>query len=163
MTRLRGRAPRGERVVDKVPLVGWKMTTLIAATRRDEVIAPIAFEGATDEGMFLAYVEQALIPRLRPGDIVVMDNLAPHRVSAVARRIRKAGAGCWYLPPYSPDYNPIEKIWAKIKAFLRKAKARTREALYQAFGAALDVVTAQDCQNSFAHCGYPATFECKAL
>ncbi len=163
MTRLYGRAPRGERLIDRVPQVGWKMTTLLASMRQGEVFAPVVFEGATDEAVFVTYVEEVLVPKLRPGDIVVMDNLSAHKVGAVARRIRKAGAGCWYLPPYSPDKNPIEKIWAKIKGYLRKAKARIKDDLYKAIGAALDAVTAQECQNCFAHCGYPATFECNAL
>jgi transposase len=163
LTRLYGRAPRGQRLVDAVPQAHWRTTTLIAAVRCTGLLAPLVFEGATDEAAFRAYVEQALVPALRPGDIVVLDNLAAHRVPWVARRIRRAGAGVWYLPPDSPEYNPIEKIWAKVKAYLRKAKARTTEALWQAIGAALDTVTPEDCSHSFAHCGYPATLECKAL
>jgi transposase len=163
LTRLYGRAPTGERLYDALPQAHWKMTTLIAAIRREGVVAPLVFEGPTDEAAFLTYVEQVLVPCLRPGDIVVLDNLAAHRVKGVARRIRQAGAGVWYLPPYSPDYNPIEQIWAKVKVWLRKAKARTTEALWDAIGPALAAVTAEDCSNSFAHCGYPATLECNAL
>jgi transposase len=163
MTRLYGRALRGERVVDAVPQGDWTITTLIAAMREDQMIAPLIFQGATDASAFLTYVDQVLVPALRPGDIVVLDNLSSHKVSGVARRIRKAGAGVWYLPPYSPDYNPIEKIWAKVKSALRRVKARTTEALWSAIGPALDSVTAQDCANSFTHCGYPATIEREGL
>lgn len=146
-----------------MPQAHWRMTTLIAAVRCTGLAAPLLFEGATDAAAFRTYVERVLVPALRPGDIVVLDNLAAHRVPWVARRIRKAGAGVWYLPPYSPEYNPIEKIWAKVKAQLRQAKARTTEALWQAIAAALAAVTPDDCNHCFAHCGYPATVECKAL
>jgi len=160
---LYGRAPAGERLCEAVPHAHWKATTLIAAVRPGGVIAPLAFEGATDEAAFRTYVDRVLVPCLRPGDVVVLDNLAAHRVGWVARRIRRAGAGAWYLPPYSPDLNPIEKVWAKVKAWLRKAKARTTEVLWSALGSALAAVTAEDCRNSFAHCGYPATPQCNAL
>jgi transposase len=126
LTRLYGRAPRGQRLYDAVPLAAWQMTTLIAAIRRTGVVAPLLFTGATDETAFRTYVEQVLVPVLRPGDIVVLDNLPAHRAGWVARRIRKAGAGVWYLPPYSPDYNPIEKVWAKVKAYLRKLRRGRR-------------------------------------
>jgi transposase len=139
------------------------MTTLVAAVRRTGVVAPLAFEGATDEAAFRTYVEEVLVPALRPGDIVALDNLAAHRVPWVARRVRRAGAGVWYLPPYSPEFNPIEQVWAKVKAHLRRAKARATEALWQAIGDALAAVTPEDCRNCFTHCGYPATVECKAL
>jgi transposase len=150
-------------VIGRVPQAGWQMTTLIGAIRREGVVAALTFEGATDATAFQTYVEQVLVPALRPGDIVVMDRLQAHRGRAVARAIRKAGAGVWYLPPYSPDFNPIEKIWAKVKAYLRRVAARTTEALGEAIGQALAQVTAQDCQNCFDHCGYRATFECKVL
>src|SRR5207249_2149398 len=139
-----------EWLVDSVPQGDWETTTLISAIREEGVVASLVFEGATDAQAFQTYVEQLLVPALRPGDIVVLDRLAVHRQPAVARAIRKAGAGVWYLPPYSPDLNPIEKTWAKVKAWLRKAAARTTEALWQAIGQALQTVTAQDCQNSFA-------------
>ncbi len=163
MHRLYGRAPAGERVAGPVPEAGWRMTTLIGAVRRDGVVATLAFEGATDAAAFRAYVEQVLVPALRPGDIVLLDNLAAHKGAAVARAIRKAGAGVWYLPPYSPDFNPIENVWSKVKAFLRTAAARTTEALWTALGEALATVTPQDCRNCFDHCGYHATVECKPL
>lgn len=163
MTRLFGRAPRGQRLVESVPEAHWESTTLISAIRTDGVVAALEFQGATDEMAFRTYIEQVLIPALRPGDIVVMDNLAAHKVPAVARALRQAGAGVWYLPPYSPDFNPIEKIWAKVKALLRKAKARTTEALWEAIAQALEAVTAEDCRGCFEFCGYHATPECKTL
>lgn len=163
LTRLYGRAPRGERLVGSVPLGRWQMTTLISAIRRGGVLAPFVFTGATDEMAFRTYVEAVLVPVLRPGDIVVLDRLPAHRVGAVGRAIRKVGASVWYLPPYSPDCNPIENIWSKVKAWLRQAAARTTEALWEAMAGALRAVTAQDCQNSFAHCGYSATPVCEAL
>jgi transposase len=163
LTRLYGRAPCGERLVGRVPQGHWRTTTLIGAIRHEGVAASLVFEGATDETAFLAFVKQVLIPALRPGDIVVLDRLSVHRGKAVARALRKAGAGVWYLPPYSPDLNPIEKVWAKVKALLRKAAARTTEALWEAIGQALRAVTAQDCQGCFEHCGYRATPMCNAL
>ncbi len=163
MTRLYGRAPAGERVVGSVPHGNWKTTTLISAIRREGVVASLVFEGPTDEAAFRAYVERVLVPEVRPGDIVVMDRLSVHRAGWVRRALRKAGAGLWYLPAYSPDFNPIEKVWAKVKAWLRKAGARATEALWEAIGQALQAVTAQDCVNCFAHCGYPATPVCETL
>jgi transposase len=163
LTRRYGRAPRGVRLVDAVPQGTWETTTLVSAIRHDGVVAALTFAGGTDAAAFRTYLDEVLVPALRPGDIVVLDNLAVHRRPAVARALRKAGAGVWYLPPYSPDYNPIEKIWAKVKAFLGKARARTTEALWDAFAQALQAVTAEDCRNSFAHCGYPATKECETL
>jgi transposase len=149
--------------VAAVPEARWRSTTLVSAIRHDGVAAALVFEGATDEAAFLTFVREQLVPCLRPRDLVVLDNLAPHKVKGVARAIRAAGAGVWYLPPYSPDYNPIEKVWAKVKALLRRAEARTTEALWDAIGAALRAVTPEDCKNCFAHCGYPATPDCNAL
>src|SRR5262245_32503596 len=163
MTRLYGRAPRGQRLVESVPEGTWETTTLVSAIRRDGVVGSLEFPGATDTLAFRTYLDRVLIPALRPGDIVVLDNLPAHRAGAVARAIRKVGAGCWYLPPYSPDLNPIEKIWAKVKALVRKAKARTTEALWGAIAKALAAVTAQDCRGCFAFCGYHATPECETL
>jgi len=157
MTRLYARAPRGQRAVGTVPQGTWQTTTVVSAIRQDGVAASLVFRGATDAAAFRTYVDQVLAPALRPGDIVVLDNLAAHKAPGVARAIRKAGAGVWYLPPYSPDYNPIEQVWAKVKAHLRKVGARDTAALWDATADALRAVTAQDCENSFAHCGYPAT------
>jgi transposase len=162
MTRPRGRAPRGRRLVGKVPQAGWQMTTLVAGIRPGGVVAPFALTGAMDAATFESYVEQVLVPCLRPGDIVVLDRLAAHRGAAVGRAVRKAGAGVWYLPPYSPDLNPIEPLWSKVKGVLRRVAARTTEALWEALPAAVAAVSARDCQNSFAHCGYHATPECEA-
>jgi transposase len=163
LTRLYGRAARGERVVGSVPQDTWQTTTLVSAIRTRGVAASLLLPGALDAAAFQTYVQQVLVPVLRPGDIVVLDNLKAHKRKAVARAIRKVGAGVWYLPPYSPDFNPIEKVWAKVKAWLRKVEARTTEALWDAITQALQAVTAQDCQNSFAHCGYPATPVCELL
>ena len=157
MARLYGRGPVGQRVVGTAPAAHWQATTMISAIRAAGLAAPLVFEGATDEAAFLTYARAVLVPALRPGDIVVLDNLAAHRVPAVARLLRKAGAGVWYLPPYSPDLNPIEKIWAKVKAWLRKVAARTTEALWAAIGEALAAVTPEDCRGCIAACGYHAT------
>jgi transposase len=146
-----------------VPAAHWETTTLVSAIRRDGVVGSLVFPGATDEVAFRTYLDKVLVPALRPGDIVVLDNLAAHKVGAVARALRKAGAGAWYLPPYSPDFNPIEKVWAKVKALLRKAAARTTEALWDAIAQALKAVTAQDCHGCFESCGYHATPICKTL
>src|SRR5262245_21398038 len=163
LTRRYGRAPRGERLVDRVPQGHWRTTTLIAAIRHDGVAASLVFEGATEEAAFLTFVKQVLIPALRPGEMVVLDRLSVPRVGAVARALRKAGAGVWYLPPYAPDFNPIEQVWAKVKGLLRQAEARTTETLWEALGQALHAVTAQDCRGCFEHCGYHATPMCNAL
>jgi transposase len=163
MARLFGRAPRGERVVGKVPQGHWQMTTLVAGIRADGLVAPFALTGAMDGPTFQAYVDQVLVPCLRPGDLVVLDRLAAHRGRAVARAVRKAGAGVWYLPPSSPDCNPIENVWSKVKGALRTAAARTQEALWDALRRAVGAVTPQDGRNSFAHCGYHATPMCEAL
>jgi transposase len=150
-------------VADAVPQGHWQITTLVAAVRWDGAAAPFVFEGALDTASFRVYVERVLVPVLRPGDIVVMDNLAPHKGAWVAEAVRRAQAEVWYLPPYSPDLNPIEAMWAKVKAWLRRAAARTTRQLVKAIGQALATITPQDCQGFFAHCGYPATPNCKPL
>jgi transposase len=154
MTRLYGRSFDGQRVTDRAPHGHWCTTTMLSSVRLDGSTAPMVIEGPTDADVFEAYVEQVLAPSLGPGDIVVMDNLSPHKTSAVAEAIEATGAEVWFLPPYSPDLNPIEKMWSKIKAFLRKAKARTYEALVGAIGAALATVTASDAFHWFQSCGY---------
>jgi transposase len=156
-----GRAPAGRRVAGAVPQAHWQMTTLVSAVRLTGVVASLAFEGATDEAAFRVYVEQVLVPALRPGDIVALDNLKPHKAVWVARVIEAAGAQAWYLPPYSPDFNPIEKLWVKVKAHLRRAEARTPEGLLEAFARALREVTPEECQGFFEVCGYHATPNCK--
>jgi transposase len=154
MARRHGRAPRGQRVDGPVPHGHWKVVTLTAAIRLGEVGACLALDGATDTQCFETYIEECLVPSLRPGDIVVMDNLSCHKTQAVAAAVRAAGAGVRHLPAYSPDLNPIEKMFPKLKALLRKAEARTVAALYEALGAALRAVTPQDIAGWFGSCGY---------
>ena len=154
MTRLYGRAQRGERVRDSVPSGRWETTTMIAAVGRNGPQAPWVFEGALDGDMFEVYVTRVLAPTLQPGDIVVMDNLSTHKNKTARKAILDAGAEIWDLPAYSPDFNPIEKMWSKIKAYLRRHKARTTEELINAIGKALAKVSHKDIQRWFASCGY---------
>ncbi len=154
MTRRYGRAPRGRRVVAAVPHGHWKTTTFLAALRHDGLSAPGVFDGAINGARFLAYVEQVLMPTLRPGDVVVMDNLAAHKVQGVRETIAAAGARVLYLPPYSPDLNPIEQAFAKLKGMLRSAAVRTVDALWRIIGQALDAFTPAECANYLAHAGY---------
>jgi transposase len=154
MTRLYGRAFGGQRVVDTAPHGHWCTTTMLSSIRLDGTTTAMVIESPTDTAVFRAYVDRVLVPSLRPGDIVVMDNLAPHKSPGVAEAIASAGAAAWHLPPYSPDFNPIEKMWSKIKAFLRKAKARTPAALVDSIGAAMQTVTASDATGWFESCGY---------
>ena len=154
MTRLYGRALGGQRMVDAAPHGHWSTTTMISALRVDGSTADMVVESATDGLVFLTYVEKILAPTLRAHDIVVMDNLAPHKMTVVVAAIEATGAEVRFLPPYSPDLNPIEKMWSKVKAYLRKAKARTKEALWQTIGAALKTVSASDALNWFKSCGY---------
>jgi transposase len=165
MARRLARAPRGERAVSAVPHGHWKVTSVVGAVRlgeaggsgpgpRGPVAAAMMLDGATDGPAFVAFVEQVLCPTLREGDVVVMDNLAAHKSAAVREAIEAKGATLRLLPAYSPDLNPIEKMWSKVKAFLRKAAARTREALHDAIAAALRSVTAQDMIGWFVSCGY---------
>jgi transposase len=154
MARRYGRAPRGRRVDGPVPHGHWKAVTLTAAIRLGGVGGCLAFDGATDAATFEAYVEQALAPTLRPGDIVVMDNLKCPKGAAVERAIVAAGAELRSLPASSPDLNPIEKLFSKLKAYLRTAAARTVDRLYEAMGDALRSVTHQDIAGWFRSCGY---------
>lgn len=154
MARLRGRAPKGERCRASVPHGHWKTTTFTAALRLDGLTAPMILDGAMHGAAFLAYVRQVLVPDLRPGDIVVMDNLPAHKVSGVREAIETAGASLLYLPPYSPDFNPIEMAFSKFKALIRKAAARTVTDLWHAIGQAFWAFTPQECQNYFAAAGY---------
>jgi transposase len=154
MARRYGRARRGTRVVGAVPHGHWKTTTFLAALRHDRLTAPCVFDGAINGARFLAYVEQCLAPTLQPGDIVVMDNLGAHKVKGVRQAIETAGAELRYLPPYSPDLNPIEQAFAKLKALLRTAARRTVDALWRAIGQALDAFTPAECLNYLAHAGY---------
>jgi transposase len=154
MTRRYGRAVRGERVVDHVPAGKYHSTTMLGALRRDATIAAMVYEGGTDVSVMRTFAEGELRRILRPGDIVVMDNLNAHKDASVAAAIESAGAIACYLPPYSPDLNPIEPMWSKVKAILRSLKARTAEALVDAIGVALRSVTTTDAEGWFAHCGY---------
>lgn len=154
MTRRYGRAPKGQRVHDAVPQNYGPNVTILGALNVQGITAVMTIEGATDTEVFLAYVEHVLAPTLRPGDIVVMDNLRAHKVSGVQPMIEGCGARLLYLPPYSPDLSPIEQCWSKLKAYLRTAKARTKEALAVAVTHALATVTAADACGWFAFCGY---------
>ena len=154
MIRLRGRSQKGRRLVDKTPHGHWKTSTLVAGLRGDGVVAPVVFDGPINGISFRAYLEQALVPVLRPGDIVVMDNLSSHKVAGVREAIEAAGATVRYLPPYSPDLNPIEMIFAKLKALLRKIAARTKDALTDAVGRVVDMISSDDAANCIRHAGY---------
>jgi transposase len=163
MTRRYGRAPVGERLVCPVPCGHWKTTTFVAALRAGGLTAPMVVDGAVNGDLFVAYAEQVLAPALRPGDIVVMDNLSCHKREGVRRAIEKAGGTLVLLPPYSPDLNPIELAFSKLKALLRQAENRSVEALWDFLGRALDAFGAEECRNYFRHCGYDATPTSKAL
>lgn len=154
MTRSWGRAPRGERVCEATPQGHWKILTILAALTTRGLCAPMTIPEATDGDIFLAYVEQVLCPELRPGDVVVMDNLSAHKIAGVRERIEAVGAKLLYLPPYSPDLNPIEQAWSKLKQVLRSLKARTAEALEVAVAEALNAITAENAIAWFSHCGY---------
>lgn len=154
MTRRYGRAVGGARLHDAAPAGHWSTTTLVSAVGRRGPMAPLLLEGAMDAEAFAAWVEQFLVRELQPGDTVVMDNLSSHKAHRVRPAIEAAGARLLYLPPYSPDLNPIEKMWSKIKALLRGAKARTQEALEKAVAASLAAITAGDVAGWFRSCGY---------
>jgi transposase len=157
MTRRYGRAPAGRRVVEAVPHGHWKLTTLVAALRDDRLCAAMTCDGAVNGDLFVAYVEQVLVPELSAGDVVVMDNLSSHKRAGVREAIEKAGCQLWLLPPYSPDLNPIENAFGKLKALLRKAKERTVAGLRQFLLGCSESFSPQQCANFFAHCGYSAT------
>jgi len=154
MTRLSGWGPKGERLVDAAPHGHWKTTTFVAGLRASGIIAPFVLDGPMAGDAFRLYVEQVLAPELEPGDAVVMDNLSTHKVAGVREAIRAAGASVLYLPSYSPDFNPIEQLFAKLKALLRKAAARTRDALWETIGTLLDDFTPTECQNYIINSGY---------
>jgi transposase len=154
MTRLYGRCPRGKRLVGHVPLGSRKTLTFVAALRCDKMTAPWVIDGAMNGEIFRTYVEQALAPMLKRGDIVVMDNLPVHKVAGVKEAIEAAGAQLRYLPEYSPDLDPIEMPFGKLKAFLRKAAARTARTLRRRIGAFVPRLSARECANYFAHDGY---------
>ena len=154
MTRNYGRAPGGERVPEGTPQGHWHTVTMLAALTTQGLQAPMTIESPTDGDVFLAYLEQVLCPQLRAGKVVIMDNLSAHKVAGVQQLIATTGARLMYLPPYSPDFNPIEQAWSKIKQLLRSAKARSVEALERAVTEALRAITADNAAAWFAHCGY---------
>jgi transposase len=152
LTRRYGRAPKGERVPEAVPHGHWKVLTILAALSTNGIQASMTVEAATDADVFLTFVEHVLAPALRPGQIVVMDNLSAHKQPQVRRLLAARRCRLWYLPPYSPDLNPIELAWSKLKTFLRAVKARLRPALEQAVGEGLRTITSVDAGNWFRHC-----------
>ena len=153
-TRLRGRARRGVRLRCSLPHGHWKLLTVIAAMTLRGVQAAMTIDAATDTDVFAAFVEQVLVPTLRPGQVVIMDNLAAHKVGWVLEHIERAGCRVVFLPPYSPDFSPIEPMWSKVKQLLRGVAARTVDALQAAVGVALSAITESDCRGYFKHCGY---------
>ena len=155
MTRTHGRAPPGERVHGAVPVEHWRVKTLAAAVRLGAgVTAALAYDGPTDAAAFESFARDALAPTLRPGDVVIWDNLQPHKIDAARAAVAARGARVLFLPPYSPDYSPIEPMWSKVKQFLRSAGAREDAALIRAIGDALRTVTPEDVRGYFEHCGY---------
>jgi transposase len=154
MTRTHGRCARGQRLVARVPHGHWRTLTFLAALRVDRIDAPCVFDGPINGRRFEAYVEQILVPTLKPGDVVVLDNLGSHKGAAVRRIVRKAGARLFFLPPYSPDLNPIEQVFAKLKTLLRKAGERTVEATWRRIGTLLDAFTPDECANYLRNAGY---------
>jgi transposase len=154
MTRHYGRAPRGERIREATPAGHWNTLTLLGAMTQQGMLASMTVESPTDGDVFLAYLDEVLCPQLQAGQVVVMDNLSVHKVAGVRERIEAVGATLLYLPPYSPDFNPIEQAWSKIKQKLRSAQARTVEALEAAVAQALATVTSQDATAWFHHCGH---------
>lgn len=154
MTRRYGRAPAGERVSEGTPAGHWRTLTILGAIGLRGWVGRMTIEAATDGEIFVAYLEQVLCPQLQPGDVVVMDNLAAHKVEGVRELIERAGAELRYLPPYSPDFNPIEKCWSQVKQRLRAAKARSLFALQSSLDQAMAAVTQQNIEACFRHCGY---------
>ncbi len=154
MVRLRGRCPRGERLISHVPQGEWKTITFIAGLRHNKMTAPMVIDGAMNGPAFLAYIKQCLAPTLKPGDTVVMDNCSIHKVPGVKEAIEARGATVKYLPPYSPDLNPIELPFSKFKAYLRKFSERTVRALCRRIGAFIPTLSRAECRNYFRHAGY---------
>jgi transposase len=149
-----GRSPRGHRLRDHAPCGHWETSTVIAALRLDAVTAPAVFDGPIDNASFRAYVDQVLVPTLRPGDVVVLDNLAVHKQPEIRAAIEAVGAPLRFLPPYSPDFNPIEQAFAKLKAFLRAARPRSYDQVTKLMAIALELFTPIECANYVRHCGY---------
>ena len=157
MAPLRGWAPCGRRLPGKAPFGHWNTMTFLAALRRDRIEAPWLLDRPINGERFLVYVEQVLVPTLKPGDLVIMDNLGSHKAKAVRQAIRRAGAKLLFLPKYSPDLNPIEQFFAKLKHHLRAAQARSTDAVCDAIARALDTLTPTECSNYLAHAGYKPT------
>jgi transposase len=157
MARLHGRAPKGERLRAGIPNGHWKTTTFVAGLRLTGMMATMVLDGPINRDAFQAYVEQVLVRELRPGDIVIMDNLSSHKGVAIRQAIEAASASLLFLPPYSPDFNPIENAFAKLKALLRAAAERTVDALWTTIGSLIDRFTPEECANYFAAAGYDAT------
>jgi transposase len=154
MTRLRGRSKRGKRLIDKAPHGHWKTSTFIAALRHDRLTAPFTIDGPVNGEIFLTYIRRVLVPTLRKGDVVAMDNLGSHKIPGVREAIEAAGATLVYIPPYSPDLNPIEMVFSKIKSILRKKALRTVEALWRELGEITKCVSPTECRNYLRHAGY---------
>lgn len=154
MTRSHGRAPLGQRLVDAVPYGHWKTTTFLAALRVGGLTAPLVVDGAINGELFLAYVQQQLLPTLKRGDWVILDNLSSHKVEGIEKALASVKARLVYLPPYSPDLNPIEQVFAKLKSLLRKYAERTFEGLWRRVGSLIDVFSPRECRNYLSHCGY---------
>ena len=157
LARLYGRCGVGERLSGSSPYGHWMTVSMLCAIRTDGPIAPLLVDGAVDGAMFTAWIEQSLLRELRQGDVVIMDNLNTHRVAGVAKLLNAAGYEYYYLPPYSPDYNPIENMWSKVKSILKRLAARTFEELMEAMKTAILSVTEDDCKGFFNHCGYLST------
>lgn len=154
MARLRGRSPRGKRLFAAVPHGHWRTSTFLAGLRVDRIVAPLVLDGAINGEAFLAYIEQFLAPTLADGDIVIADNLSSHKIAGVREAIEARGASLWFLPPYSPDLNPIEQAFAKLKQLVRSVAPRTREGLWNALGSAVRRFTPTECKNFLANSGY---------
>jgi transposase len=154
MTRLYGRSPHGQRLIGFAPYGHWKTTTFLAGLRHDAIVAPLVLDGPINGAAFLAWVEQFLAPTLQPGQIVIADRLGSHKVAGVRQAIEARGASLMLLPPYSHDFNPIEQVFAKLKALLRKAAPRTRERLWRTIGEKLSSFSPAECLHCLKHCGY---------
>ncbi len=154
MTRVRGRSLRGQRLLGQVPWGHWKTTTFLAGLRHDRIVAPLVLDGPINGAAFRAYIEQFLAPTLSPDDIVIADNLPSHKVAGIREAIAARGAAFTFLPSYSPDQNPIEQVFAKLKALLRKTEPRSREALWRSIGSIVTAYSPQECANYLQNCGY---------
>jgi len=157
MARLHGRCPKGQRLVDSAPAGSYETLTLMSAMRLEGVVAPLLLDGPVNAQTFAGYIEENLVPALEPGDILIIDNLPAHKSLRVTEAVEGAGCQLVYLPPYSPDLNPIENMWSKVKAILRTAAARTFDTLVDAVNLALRAITPADCEGYFDHCGYGDT------